>query len=205
MFILNGIGWIDNQLHIQIRMADGLDGYSEWIDSILNGVSGYDRQIPYTPLSWSVGNLYYEEYIYSYRPEDIEGLSLVLSANISRDRIDGPWVVRFPLSMICPDVKEKAEETETAWQEFGEYYDPAAAEAVEPAEEKQTYKLELKDGEYVLTQGDLSYRLNEDGTATIVKIGKDPGESIDIPETITVTFEVYGVEYEAFLDYINRK
>ena len=127
---LTGIGWIDNQLHIQIRMADGLDGYSEWIDSILYGRSGYDRQIPYTPLSWSVGNLYYEEYMYSYTPEDIDGLSLILSVNISKDRIDGPWVVRFPLSTIFPEVKEKTEESGTTWQDFGEVKEPEATEQV---------------------------------------------------------------------------
>ena len=221
---VTGIGWIDNQLHIQIRMADGLDGYSEWIDSILYGRSGYDRQIPYTPLSWSVGNLYYEEYMYSYTPEDIDGLSLILSVNISRDRIDGPWVVRFPLSTIFPEVKEKTEESGTTWQDFGEVKEPEATEQVTdevvelenspyyvpfdetaPAEEKQTFKLELKDGAFVLTQGEISYRLNDDGTATITKIGKEFGEPIEIPETVTVTFDVNGVDYEAFLEYVNKK
>ena len=221
---VTGIGWIDNQLHIQIRMADGLDGYSEWIDSILYGRSGYDRQIPYTPLSWSVGNLYYEEYMYSYTPEDIDGLSLILSVNISKDRIDGPWVVRFPLSTIFPEVKEKTEESGTTWQDFGEVKEPEATEQVTdevvelenspyyvpfdetaPAEEKQTFKLELKDGAFVLTQGEISYRLNDDGTATITKIGKEFGEPIEIPETVTVTFDVNGVDYEAFLEYVNKK
>ena len=221
---VTGIGWIDNQLHIQIRMANGLDGYSEWIDSSLNGASGYDRQVPYTPLSWSVGNLYYEEYIYNYTPDDIDGLSLILSANISRDRIDGPWVVRFPLSTIFPEVKEKTEEAGTTWQDFGEVKEPETTEQVTdevvelenspyyvpfdetaPAEEEQKFTLELKDGAFVLTQGEISYRLNDDGTATITKIGKEFGEPIEIPETVTVTFDVNGVDYEAFLEYVNKK
>ena len=57
----------------------------------------------------------------------------------------------------------------------------------------------------MLTQGEISYRLNDDGTATIVKIGKEFGEPIGIPETVTVTFNVNGVDYQAFLEYINKK
>ena len=217
---VTGIGWLDNQLHVQIRMANDLDGYSKHIESYLNGIYGYDRQVSYTPLSWSVGSLCFEEYIYNYTPEDIEELSLILNTNIARDRIDGPWVVRFPLSAICPDVKEKAEESGTTWQDFGEPKDPETTEPItdentepdfvpfdekESVEEEQTFTLELKDGAFVLTQGDISYRLNDDGTATIVKIGKEFGEAIEIPETVTVSFEVNGVDYKAFLDYINQK
>ena len=83
------------------------------------------------------------------------------------------------------------------------YYVPFDETA--PAEEKQTFKLELKDGAFVLTQGDISYRLNDDGTATITKIGKEFGAPIEIPETVTVTFDVNGVDYEAFLEYVNKK
>ena len=219
---VTGIGWIDNQLHVQIRMADGLYCYSSWIDGELNGISGYDRQVAYTPLGWADGNKFYDEYIYNYTPEDIDKLSLILTSNISKDKIDGPWVVRFPLSAILPETK--AEEEGTGWQDFGEVKEPEATEQVTdevvelenspyyvpfdetaPAEEKQTFKLELKDGAFVLTQGEISYRLNDDGTATITKIGKEFGEPIEIPETVTVTFDVNGVDYEAFLEYVNGK
>ena len=221
---VTGIGWIDNQLHVQIRMADGLYCYSSWIDGDLNGITCYDRQVPNTPLSWADGDKYYDEYIYDFTPENIDELSLILTSNISKDKIDGPWVVRFPLSAIFPEVKEKTEESGTSWQNFGEVKEPEATEQVTdeviepenspyyvpfdetaPAEEKQTFKLELKDGAFVLTQGEISYRLNDDGTATITKIGKEFGEPIEIPETVTVTFDVNGVDYEAFLDYVNKK
>lgn len=220
---VTGIGWIDNQLHVQIRMADGLYCYSSWIDGDLNGISGYDRQVANTPLGWADGNKFYDEYIYNYTPEDIDKLSLILTSNISKEKVEGAWVVRFPLSAICPDVK-KTEEEGTSWQDFGEVKEPEATEQVTdeviepenspyyvpfdetaPAEEKQTFKLELKDGAFVLTQGEISYRLNDDGTATITKIGKEFGEPIEIPETVTVTFDVNGVDYEAFLEYVNKK
>ena len=96
------------------------------------------------------------------------------------------WSVEFPLSTICPMVK--TEEPETV-----------------PAEEERSVLLELKDGQFILNLDGVSYRLNEDGTATIVKIGKEFGEPLEIPETVVLTFNVNNVEYEAFLDYINKK
>jgi len=221
---VTGIGWIDNQLHVQIRMGNDLDGYSKDIASGLHGEFGFDGEVSYSPLSWSVGSLYFEEYIFNYTPDDIDELTLILNTNIARDRIEGPWVVRFPLSTIFPEVKEKTEESGTTWQDFGEVKEPETTEQVTdevvelenspyyvpfdetaPAEEKQTFTLELKDGAFVLTQGEISYRLNDDGTATITKIGKEFGDPIEIPETVTVTFDVNGVDYEAFLEYVNKK
>ena len=89
----------------------------------------------------------------------------------------------------------KAEEPDT---------EPAEEPITAPAEE-QTVSLEMKDGQFILTLDGISYRLNEDGTATIVKIGKKFGEPIEIPENVVLTFNVNNVEYEAFLDYVNKK
>ena len=184
---VTGIGWIDNQLHVQIRMGDGLAGYSEGIYCNRKGSSsGYDSAVPYTPLGWTAGGASYEEYIFTYKPEDVENLQLILNSSISYESEYGMWSVEFPLSAICPMVK--TEEPETV-----------------PAEEERSVLLELKDGQFILNLDGVSYRLNEDGTATIVKIGKEFGEPLEIPETVVLTFNVNNVEYEAFLDYINKK
>ena len=190
---VTGIGWIDNQLHVQIRMADDLAGYSEGIYCNTKGTTGYGKEVPYTPLGWVAGSACYEEYIFNYTPEDIENLSLILNSNISYKSEYGTWSVEFPLSAICPNVKAEEPETE-----------PAEEPITAPAEE-QTVSLEMKDGQFILTLDGISYRLNEDGTATIVKIGKEFGEPIEIPENVVLTFNVNNVEYEAFLDYVNKK
>ena len=93
---VTGIGWIDNQLHVQIRMADDLAGYSEGIYCNTKGTTGYGKEVPYTPLGWVAGSACYEEYIFNYTPEDIENLSLILNSNISYKSEYGTWSVEFP-------------------------------------------------------------------------------------------------------------
>ena len=193
---VTGIGWIDDQLHVQVRMADGLAGYSEWVDTSLNGEYVFDREVPNTPLNWVAGDKFYKEYIFNYTPADADRLNVIMSTSSAHESLDGVWVVRFPLSKICPNVKVETPEAEPV--------EETTEETAEVAEEP-TLTLELKDGVYVLTQDGISYRLNEDGTATIVKIGKAPGEPIEIPETVVLTFAVNDVDYGAFLEYVNGK
>ena len=108
---LKGAGWINDQLHIQI--ADEDFNYT-WVHERLNQKQYTpSKRTPDMPAMWEEkhNNVRYYEYIYDYKPEDLEILRLYTATTTECQRVDGPWEIQFPLSMICPEV-EYGEEDE---------------------------------------------------------------------------------------------
>ena len=104
---LTGIGWIDDQLHVQICI-NGLKSssfnFSETVEG--EGWTGNNREVSYSPLNWYEDGNDYLEYVFDYKPGDEKTITLNLDITIAQEIITGPWEFRFQLGMICPDVKE---------------------------------------------------------------------------------------------------
>ena len=67
---------------------------------------------PYSPLYWYKDHTTYVEYVFDYKPEDVEKLKLVLEVTVNRNDpySDSYWTMEFPLSRICPDGKAEGEQ-----------------------------------------------------------------------------------------------
>ena len=104
---ITGIGWIDDQLHVQICI-NGLNSnsfiFSETVEG--EGWTGTNREVSYSPLRWFEDGNEYMEYVFDYKPGDEKTITLNLDTTIAQEIITGPWEFRFQLGMICPDVKE---------------------------------------------------------------------------------------------------
>lgn len=104
---ITGIGWIDDQLHVQICI-NGLKSnsfhFSETVEG--EGSTGKNREVSYSPLSWYEDGNEYLEYVFDYKPGDEKTVTLNLDITVAQETIPGPWEFRFQLGMICPDVKE---------------------------------------------------------------------------------------------------
>ena len=104
---ITGIGWIDDQLHVQICI-NGLNSnsfiFSETVEG--EGRTGNNREVSYSPLRWFEDGNEYMEYVFDYKPGDEKTITLNLDTTIAQEIITGPWEFRFQLGMICPDVKE---------------------------------------------------------------------------------------------------
>ena len=105
---LKGIGWINGQLHIQMTMDHNiLDSF--WIYDSLNQKQYTDSRLTReSPIIWKTDDSrdFYCEFIYDYKPEDLEKLRLYLSASSVYQREGGDWEIQFPLSMIYAGADE---------------------------------------------------------------------------------------------------
>ena len=106
---VNGIGWIDGKLHVQLKMDSNDYRYAYLL---MDGQEYYfaDRNLSYSPLRWYTGSTSYEEYVLNYKPEEAEQLKLSVQATYTKEGKYGFWDIKFPLSTICPDVKVETEE-----------------------------------------------------------------------------------------------
>ena len=110
---ITGIGWIDNQLHVQIcinGMRSSAINFSEIEEG--NGWTGNNREVSYSPLYWFEDGNEYMEYVFDYKPGDEKNFTLNLDTTIGQETITGPWEFQFPLGTICPDVKESEQAAE---------------------------------------------------------------------------------------------
>ncbi len=102
---LTGIGWVDDQLHVQIRM-DIFYGFSLTFTERENGAENMTEKLtPGSPLRWldEGTETEYLEYIFDCEPEELETLKLTASMTIGQENLDGDWSVKFPLRTICPE------------------------------------------------------------------------------------------------------
>ena len=182
---LTGIGWIDNQLHIQLCLDNPMSWSVNPVDSLAGQRSFYDdRRISYSPLEWFAGdNRVYMEYVFDYKPEDLEYLNLNLWATVGVKEAEGDWRVEFPLNLICPDAKEAA---------------PEGTPGTDPAEGKFVFDPDAE--RYVYRLNGIDYLLNTDGTAIIADASGyiSDTDSVTIPETIEIRYTVNAVVEEGF-------
>ena len=59
-------------------------------------------------MHWQRDNTSYIEYVFDYKPEDVEKLVLEVTVNRNDPSSDSYWKMELPLSKICPD--ERTEE-----------------------------------------------------------------------------------------------
>lgn len=206
---LSGIGWIDDQLHVQLHNT----GRSK----IQRGnTTHYD--VWSAGISCSAGDPYYsiefdadyddcaewKEFIYNVKPDETDGLKLDTSLLVLTDVLDDGWTVEFPLSTIC---------RETAKQVPQANADDAVRPVEELVEDYGNMNLDEREGKItfdvyanteVYTQDGIGYALKEDGTAEVVETSVllvDP-ESIRIPKTVN-GHTVTAVGTGAFGSYFN--
>ena len=107
--MISGIGWIDGKLHVQIKGTnyDSSQIFADGVPTYYN-----DKSLSYSPLYWYKDHTTYVEYMFDYKPEDVEKLKLVLEVTVNRNDpySDSYWTMEFPLSRICPDGKAEGEQ-----------------------------------------------------------------------------------------------
>ena len=200
---LSGIGWIGDQLHVQLHNT----GRSK----IQRGnTTHYD--VWSAGISCSAGDPYYiiefdadydecaewKEFIYNVKPDETDGLKLDTSLLVLTDVLDDGWTVEFPLSTICRETAEQVPQANA---------DDAVRPVEKLVEDYGNMNLDEREGKItfdvyanteVYTQDGIGYALKEDGTAEVVETSVllvDP-ESIRIPKTVnghTVTAVGTGV------------
>ena len=108
---VSGIGWIDGQLHIQLRIS-GLISWSAGISAFLSEDTGFTdvEEVSYSPLEWFTEDGEWYEYVFDCKPEDAENLKLYFDGTVGRERLQGSWKIQFPLSAVCPDAAGTEEE-----------------------------------------------------------------------------------------------
>ena len=153
---LAGIGWIDGKLHVQIRMSEPISWSMDVDDSPRKGYAD-GKEVSGSPFEWYDTDGMVMEYVFDCQPQDLENLNLRLSGQVGQGRENGPWEIKFPLSMILPKAPGAGE--------IG--YDPEA-------------------GGCVYTLGGIRYLLNGDGTATVLVDGGNT-DGATVPETIVFT------------------
>ncbi len=186
---LTGIGWIDNQLHVQFCIKGQPNEYSINFSETVEGKgeTGKNRQLSYSPVDW-FGDVdtYYLEYVFNYKPWEEKEITLAADLNIAQESVTGPWEFRFPLGMICPDVKdEKNPEAEDEAAPVERLEEDFGNISLEEREGKITFDVYANTDVY--TKNGIGYVLGEDGTAeavaTSIRAAYDDA-GITIPEEV---------------------
>ena len=183
---ITGIGWIEDQLHVQIcinGMRSNSFIFSETAEG--EGWTGKNREVSYSPLRWYGDENEYLEYVFDYKPGDEKTITLSLDTTIAQEIITGPWEFRFPLGTICPDVKnEKTPETEDEAAQAERLEEDFGDISLEDREGKITFDVYANTDVY--TKNGIGYALREDGTAEAVStsILASGFEEIIVPEKV---------------------
>ena len=108
--LLTGIGWIDNQLHIQIHDADGCMQLGSYINSFSFPVqcnyknrSFFDSYPQTALIAWdedSDYNLDWVEYVIECKPEEVAEMEYTLDLTYVKEMLDGEWEFSIPLEQI---------------------------------------------------------------------------------------------------------
>ena len=172
---LTGIGWVNDQLHVQICSKMSI-GYGIIFNEEQNGtVYASGKMLQYSPLWWidEIAGTEYLEYIFDYKPEDVETLKLTASMTIGQKNLKGSWKVDFPLNLVCESVGP-AEELD---EDFGN---------ISLDEREGRIVFDVRAQEKVYTNNEIGYALREDGTAEAVKtsIYASYQDEIIIPEQV---------------------
>lgn len=188
---LSGIGWIDDQLHVQL--------HNKGRSKIQRGnTTHYD--VWSAGISCSAGDPYYiiefdadyddcaewKEFIYNVKPDETDGLKLDTSLLVLTDVLDDGWTVEFPLSTICRETAEQVPQANA---------DDAVRPVEELVEDYGNMNLDEREGKLVFdvrantkvyTQDEIGYALKTDGSAEMMATSTFPGhrEGFSIPEKV---------------------
>ncbi len=111
---LTGIGWIDNQLHIQfhnrgrdfIEMVNGRgSACSVWFDHSVSGRTYEETSVGYSPLQWDGDNdgwSDWTEFIVNCSPDESDNLEMSAQVSVTNEIMEDNWCVQIPLNLICP-------------------------------------------------------------------------------------------------------
>ena len=133
---LSGIGWIGDQLHVQVRCKGnevykltnspekyGYDRYSVWVMNY-PGEAGYSLNEKLSPLRWGVSDemsdaAEWHEYIFNSTPADVDRMNLQVRISEVTGVVEDNWEIRIPMDMIQAEgsvepAAPEAEKDETA-------------------------------------------------------------------------------------------
>ena len=169
---LTGIGWIDDQLHIQfhnkgseyIDMRNGRSSaFTVWVERSLYGKGYGDTYVDYSPLVWdgdSDGWTDWTEYIVNCRQDEAYKLEISAEITLTRELLEADWSVQIPLNTICTasipaktDSPEEETEDSTPAKETGididgiHFPDAALREQVKRYDANKDGKLNEKEAE----------------------------------------------------------
>lgn len=112
-FLLKGIGWIDNQLHVQIKVPNTqCTAYvSAWVDDD-SGRTRFDLDDPRGPLEHHGSDGTWDgvsEYILTCTPQDVNHLTLSAFTDFPVATYQENWQVNIPLKAVCVESDEQAD------------------------------------------------------------------------------------------------
>ena len=103
---LIGIGWINNQLHVQIAYNMNNVEFC-WIYDGMNQKDYYRSKAVMGVLNaWQEDQDLYVEHIFDYTPEEVDNLRLYAASTGGSQCVKGSWEFQFPLSWIYPGIRE---------------------------------------------------------------------------------------------------
>ena len=108
--ILSGIGWINDLLHVQIAYDFHTVGFPWVYDGMNRPEYERSRRVAELPLTWTSDQKLYMEFIYDYKPEELDELRLYTWFETIPEYVSGSWEIQFPLSWIYPEAAQTAVE-----------------------------------------------------------------------------------------------
>ena len=134
---LAGIGWIDNQLHIQLHTAaenihtEGGTSFPATSVQVYDPFSSQSGQV----VEWDENGDWFNDW-YDYgldiKPEDVEQRWLTAEVRETKGVVDDNWEVQVPIDMLLPETG-----AEPAAQEEEKTVEPASETQAEPAAENK--------------------------------------------------------------------
>ena len=113
---ITGIGWIGDQLHVQVCMDETVSCWASFDDDKTGSVFNYAKEVSYGPLQWKENRKSYVEYIFDYKREEADELILYGNMTFIQSEVKGDWHLDLPWYMILENT-EPEEETGTCIDE----------------------------------------------------------------------------------------
>lgn len=103
--VIKGIGWIDDQLHVQVCMDEDMLQSIRFDDEKNGAPYGSAEVNPISPLRWETNGKVYVEYIFDYKREQADALTLYAYMALGQVKVKGDWHIEFTLDSIREKTK----------------------------------------------------------------------------------------------------
>ena len=196
--VLTGIGWIDNQLHIQVHYTgDDADFPYEQYNfmekwSVYLNADNFEGSLPYLIIDWDEdynGMTDWREFVLNCSPDDVNQLSLEAQCSLIVDTVIGNWSVNIPLSDILVDETSqdltRPEPTPTQDPPVTEAYTSEIPAGIGEPLQISSRLLQIKGNKYTNSDGvqiSLTSGIVKENTADFVYTITDPNGRILTPD-----------------------
>ena len=198
--VITGMGWIDDQLHVQVCTDETVSQLASFDGDKTGAEYGTAKESSNGRMQWKTNGKAYMEYIFDYKREEADTLNLYVHLDVEQVEVKGDWHIELPLDMIL----EKAEpEDETkGWTDLDNIPEETNGwidRDYFPYEESKIWIDEDNFPDEVFREEIALYDMNEDGSLSATEM--EAITSISLPGMGISTLK--GIEYLTQLTYLD--